>query len=245
MATEYSPQIVTNGLVLYLDAANPRSYVSGSTSWYSLIVNTASGSLINGPTYSSSSLGNIVLDGIDDYITQNYYTATNFVDNQSWTIDVVVNVVSSESAGNTRGGILTNQLFSAETNPGGFGLNILSQTYCVNLTSGSTGNAVSYQFIAQTAINYNTIERITAVWDSSTSTVSIYRNGVLANSSTSALYKWSTRTSGTLQYIGTSSQGGWSYYFPMRLYTVSLYNRALSQTEISQNFNATRNRYGI
>ena len=56
MATKYSPQVVTNGLVLCLDAANPRSYVSGSTNWFNLANTSISGSLTNGPTYSSNNL---------------------------------------------------------------------------------------------------------------------------------------------------------------------------------------------
>ena len=70
MATQYAfGKIVTNGLVLALDAANPKSYVSGSTTWRDLSGNNNSGSLVNGPTYSSDSGGSIVLDGVDDGVT--------------------------------------------------------------------------------------------------------------------------------------------------------------------------------
>jgi hypothetical protein len=196
--------------------------------------NNNSGSLTNGPTFNSN--GAIVLDGINDYVSQNYYTATNFVNNQSWTIDVLINVLSSQSAANTTGGVLTNQRYQSEQDPGGFGLNIINKNYCVNLTSGSTGNAITNEQLAQTPINYTKNERITALFNSASSTVSIYRNGVLANTTTNANYKWSTRSSGVLQSIGTSTQGGWGYFFPMKLYNVSLYNRALTQAEISQNY---------
>ena len=54
MAFRYSPKIVTDGLVLYLDAANPKSYVSGSTLWNDLTINSNNGVLTNGPTFSSS-----------------------------------------------------------------------------------------------------------------------------------------------------------------------------------------------
>jgi hypothetical protein len=209
-------------------------YITGSRAvWLDMSGNNYSASLINGPLYND---GTIVLDGIDDYITQNYFTSNDFSDNQSWTIDALVNVVSSESAGNTRGGILTNQLYQSQDNPGGFGLNIITQTYCINLTSGSTGNAISYQQLSSIAINYNKVERITAVWDSGSSTAKIYRNGVLGNSSTSTSYRWSPRSIGTVQHIGTSTQGGWSYYFPMKLYNLALYNKALSDAEIKQNY---------
>jgi hypothetical protein len=231
---EVYPNIVTSGSIIMLDAGFVGSYPTTSSIWYDVSGNNNSGSLLNGPTFNSN--GAIVLDGIDDYVSQNYYTATNFVNNQSWTIDVLINVLSSQSAANTTGGVLTNQKFQTETDPGGFGLNIINKNYCVNLTTGSTGNAITNEQLAQTPINYTKNERITALFNSASSTVSIYRNGVLANTTTNANYRWSTRSSGVLQYIGTSTQGGWGYFFPMKLYNVSLYNRALTQAEISQNY---------
>ena len=68
-AVEGGPNVVYNGLVLYLDAANNKSYVSGSTSWLDLTPNQSnSGSLTNGPTFNTGSGGNIVFDGTNDYI---------------------------------------------------------------------------------------------------------------------------------------------------------------------------------
>jgi hypothetical protein len=234
MNYEY-PQIVTDGLISNLDAKFLASYPTTQSTWYNISGNDTSGSLINGPTFNQGQ-GAIVLDGIDDFINQNFYTSTYYGINQSWTIDVSLNIISSQSAGNTRGGVVTNQLFQVETDPGGFGLNIISQNYCINLTSGSTGAALSQQILAQTPINYNKNEHITALFDSSSSTVRIYRNGVLANSSTSVNYKWTPRSVGLTQRIGTSTQGGWGFYFPMKFYNVSLYNKALSQQEILQNY---------
>jgi hypothetical protein len=231
---EVYPNIVTSGSVIMLDAGFVGSYPTTASKWYDISGYNNSGSLLNNPTFNSN--GAIVLDGIDDYVSQNYYTATNFVNNQSWTIDVLINVLSSQSAANTTGGVLTNQRYQSEPDPGGFGLNIINKNYCVNLTSGSTGNAITNEQLAQTPINYTKNERITALFNSASSTVSIYRNGVLANTTTNANYKWSTRSSGVLQSIGTSTQGGWGYFFPMKLYNVSLYNRALTQAEISQNY---------
>ena len=63
-----SPPIVTSGLVLNLDAANPASYPGSGTTWTNLISGGVNGTLVNGPTYSSVNGGVIVLDGINDYI---------------------------------------------------------------------------------------------------------------------------------------------------------------------------------
>jgi hypothetical protein len=64
----YSPRIVTSGLVLALDAAERLSYPRTGTTWRDLSGNSNNFSLINGPTFSNTNLGNIVFDGADDYL---------------------------------------------------------------------------------------------------------------------------------------------------------------------------------
>ena len=67
MSFSYSPKIVTDGLVFYVDAANPNSYVSGNTTVDSL-VGDISDSLLNGVNFSPNRQGIWVFDGVDDYI---------------------------------------------------------------------------------------------------------------------------------------------------------------------------------
>jgi prepilin-type N-terminal cleavage/methylation domain-containing protein len=62
------PPIVTNGLVLNLDAGNPASYPGTGTTWTDLSGNSNNGTLVNGPTYNSANGGVIALDGVNDYI---------------------------------------------------------------------------------------------------------------------------------------------------------------------------------
>jgi len=68
MSFHYSPKIVTDGLVLYLDAANPKSYPGTGTSWFDLSGNSNNGELINGPTYDGNNGGSLVFDGVNAYI---------------------------------------------------------------------------------------------------------------------------------------------------------------------------------
>jgi hypothetical protein len=70
------PNIITDGLVLYLDAGNTYSYTSGSTVWNDLSRSQTSGSLINGPTFSSANNGSIVFDGSNDYVRTPIITTT-------------------------------------------------------------------------------------------------------------------------------------------------------------------------
>lgn len=73
MATIGGYNVVTNGLVLSLDAANARSYVSGSSTWFDVSGYANSGSLLNGPGYDPSYNGMITFDGVDDYFNSTNY----------------------------------------------------------------------------------------------------------------------------------------------------------------------------
>jgi hypothetical protein len=66
-----APAIDTNGLVLYLDAANPASYSGTGTTWADLSGFGNSGTLVDGPSYDHSNGGTIVFDGLDDYVSTN------------------------------------------------------------------------------------------------------------------------------------------------------------------------------
>lgn len=69
MAFQYSPKVVTDNLVLYLDGANPRSYVSGSSIWTDLGKNNVNGTLTGGPSYNSANGGVVSFDGNNDYMS--------------------------------------------------------------------------------------------------------------------------------------------------------------------------------
>ena len=72
MSWHNGAKIVTNGLVLYLDAANPKSYPGSGNNWYDLTPNNNSGVLTNGPLYNSDMNGVIVFDGVNDKVQTTY-----------------------------------------------------------------------------------------------------------------------------------------------------------------------------
>jgi alpha-tubulin suppressor-like RCC1 family protein len=80
MSVAYNSSIVTNGLVLALDAGNSKSYPGSGTTWTDLTNNGRNGTLTNGPTYSSANGGSLVFDGIDDFVSSvsNLTLANNF-----------------------------------------------------------------------------------------------------------------------------------------------------------------------
>jgi hypothetical protein len=78
MALFHSPSIVTNGLVLCLDAANRKSYPTTGTVWTDLSGNGRTGTLENTPTYSSSNGGYIIFDGSNEYVSSTLPALTSY-----------------------------------------------------------------------------------------------------------------------------------------------------------------------
>jgi len=66
MALAHSPRIVTDGLVLCLDAGNSKSYSGSGTTWNDISGNGNNGTLVNGVIFNG---GLFDFDGVDDYIS--------------------------------------------------------------------------------------------------------------------------------------------------------------------------------
>jgi hypothetical protein len=237
MAFQYSPKIVTDGLVLYLDAANTKSYVSGSTTWNDISRSGVNGTLVNGPTFSGTNGGSIVFDGADDYVTDIGTVSTfSFMQNTGvFTINVWVkpNVLGTAMyfIGNNDGttgakgfflGKLSNNRFNFTLTYGASGLSILSfqlvdyytDTNWVNVTISSNGlNAIAYK----NGTRFGTSNSITIL-----STGDSTRNLSIGRINNSPGTNWS----------GSIAQ-------------TSIYNRTLSAQEVLQNYNATKSRFGL
>jgi len=82
MSTIGGPNIVDSGLVLELDAGNTKSYPGTGTTWFDKSGNAYNGTLTNGPTFNTGSLGSLVFDGVDDYVNNIGTTSTfSFIQN--------------------------------------------------------------------------------------------------------------------------------------------------------------------
>lgn len=223
MAFNYSPKIVTNGLVLYLDAANTKSFVSGSTRWNDISRSGISGTLVNGPTFSNTNGGNIVFDGVDDYGT----LSSNLVLNGSftWVINCKSNVMS---AAQNRQTYLagTGNWFEQSDNDTLFVVNTNELSFNLELPTGLLPQNTWYN-IAVTRKTDNTFD--------------FYYNGV----------KQTLRGGGTtpvsasynISIVGAISGGG--RYWNGNMSQILIYNRALTSDEILQNYNATKSRFGL
>jgi hypothetical protein len=99
MAYFHSPRIVTDGLVLALDAANTKSYPGSGTTWSDLSGNSNNGELVNGITYDDTNLGSLVFDGVDDYVQITKVPSIDFTPTSSFTMMVWAKVLGLSEIG--------------------------------------------------------------------------------------------------------------------------------------------------
>lgn len=230
MAITYNTSIVRSGLVLHLDAANPKSYPGSGTAWRDLSGNGNNGTLTNGPAYSSSNKGNITFDGTNDYVN----CGTGLAQSGSWTL------TSFAKFSNTSTQVILGRTGGSAT---GFAqnYNIYTQTSKFRVATSSD----SYRFAeSTTTMIVNTWYYVTGVYDSATKILSIYVNGVFESSA--AALTGTPPTAGA-QYVILGASDGLSAANRMtgNISSASIYNRALTALEIQQNFEALRGRYGV
>lgn len=225
MGVNYSPRIVTDGLVLCLDAANKKSYPGSGTSWYDLSGNRNTGTLTNGPTFSSNNNGTIVFDGVNDVVSipnngqfsfkGNTFSINMWIYPTSWTNTINARtLIDFESAG-WKGWLI--RQYGTNTYLGGNSDTRISSV----LPSLNSWTNLSFTSNGTNAI--------------------LYYNGIV-NYSTTIYYPSNSTTSS--YGIGNNSENP-AQGFQGQIPLVQVYNRALSADEISQNFNALRGRYGL
>jgi hypothetical protein len=233
MAFSYSPKIITEGLVLYLDAANPYSYVSGSTSWSDISRGDNNGTLVNGPTFSSANGGSIVFDGTNDYIgVPNGYTSV-MKGNDYWTVSMWYKTISTLNSG------------PVLVSPGVGQLNYFDLFLQVTLSQvyfSAGGGAGSNYLQGSVSLSNNTIYNVVFV-KNGTTTGKFYINTVEVNLSTFGTGLGAMPNVNADFIIGSFKQTGWE--LNGNIYSTQMYNRAFTQAEILQNYNATKTRFGL
>ena len=224
MGIDYNNIIVSDGLVFYIDAANPRSY-SGTGLTANGLVGGIGATLINGVGFTSSNNGSFIFDGSDDYIAVN---GTNFpLSNSPRTLNIWYYTNTSTWQGNI------NNLFWYGTASG-------RQSFGVDFNTYPEMEFYSWA----DDMNWNTTapqvgwKNLQIAYDGNL-TVRIYELGVLVATKTLG-GQLNTVLSSNVQ-IGAII--GLSGYFDSNISQVSMYNRALTAQEILQNYNATKGRY--
>jgi len=214
------PNTVTDGLVLYLDAANTKSYVSGSTTWNDLSRDSKICTLINGPTYDSANGGSIVFNGTDEY-----GTVTQLNTNTNFTFEVFLKGTS----------IATDQMYIGTSDTAIYCRILNSQPH---LSIRAAGTLIQRTFSPTLILQNNQIYHIVSLYDGIQ--MKIYVNGVLYTGSilNENILAWS------ISRIGRYRDGD-SRFFTGNLFSVRVYNRALLDSEVLQNYNALKTRFGL
>ena len=212
--------IITNGLILNLDAGNTTSYSGTGTTWTDLSGNGNNGTLYNGTSYSSANGGTMVFDGVNDYIK------------------ILTGLPSSN----------TLSVWFKQSTPRGTGLLETGAPSGIPLPNGSpyllVDLGIDYLRVYGEATGFSTNSPyIPTNWYNVTITGSsdgvrkIYMNGVLITTkNVIPSYGYNTAINIGVGYYG---------YFNGNVPVVHAYNRVLTQAEITTNFNALKSRYGL
>jgi len=237
MAVQYANgKIVTNGLVLALNAADKNSYTSGSSIWNDLSGNnyngTVTGSIL--PTFSTSNGGSLSFLGGGagtSYIAEPSIPDSFWISG-SWSISAWVKFNVVNTGTNTDNAIV------------GHGTVLGTNTY---LHLGERGAKVQFglygnDIIGAIPLSANIFYNIVWTHDYTTALKQIYVNSIFDTSG------------GTVRYAGVGSNTrigsysvspGFGLCLNGNLYNIQFYNKVLSSSEIQQNYNAQKSRFGL
>ena len=213
MSYKYGPSIVTDGLVFYVDAANSNSYPGTGTTWSDLVGGN-DGTLTNGPTFDSGNGGSLVFDGGDDYVEVTG-SITNLVNDYS--IDIWWDCNDGEP-----------RLYYSRSSGGGI---TISSRGTTGFKLTKFGVVDIYIGSCPTDTNIHNV----VVTYSSTGGVKVYLDGSLNGSSSNT----ADQNSYSSIKIGTGQDGA----HDGNIYATKIYDRVLSASEITQNYNALKNRF--
>lgn len=220
MSFKFSPQIVTNGLVFALDAANYNSYPENGTTWYDISGNSNNGTFSGDPTFTTDNGGAIVFDGTGDRIDVGNPTILQL---DAFTISVWFYFEAFGGLVSKRDGFPNNMAYS---------LFIFQTTNLPTLDIGTT------RVTANTALTTNNWYNLTATYDNTTA--NIYLNSSLDKTQAAT----NSMVDGGNLFIAQLG-GNTTYTFTGRIPIVNIYNRALPSEEVVQNYNAHKSRFNL
>ena len=221
------PDIITEGLVLAVDAGSTRSYPGSGTTTTSLVSSNI-GSLINGVGFSGDNGGAFTFDGVNEFIS---FDTTLTFSSANLTSVAWVKLDSYPSQNSTIG-------FSPDSGTTGFRIYSISATSLGVWTRNGTGGGVTA--IATTnGIPLNEWVQVTFVLNGTNG--KIYKNGVEVLTGTF------TQTPNALSSspVWLSRYSGGGYVLDGKTASALLYNRALTAAEVLQNYNAKKSRFGL
>ena len=235
MGIDVGPIEITDGLVMYLDAANTKSFSGSGSTWYDMSGNANHATIVNSPTYSNLKNGAFSVDNVGT----NYFSLDSKVSMINANAGTVggwvrfsaapsgVNYVFVSYGGNAAGGGFLLIYTGLDGANRGLTFQVFGGSISPSVDSGLS-YAASSSYAGQDI-------HMMATW--TTSEVKLYLNGLLQ---TNFANNAAIPTQSTLRI---SSENGRTRGVNGYVYNCSIYNRALSATEILQNYNATKGRY--
>ena len=220
------PDMIQNGLVLALDAADRNSYPGSGTTWSDVSGNSNNGSLVNGPTFNTSNNGAIIFDGTNDSLSHPTITFTN----QPYSLELFGKITSTIDTNNRRS-IFGNVNYASEFSA--------TQTYFTNITCDSTPSYFNFAFTSAGSLVVNSIFHWIFTVNSS-KTVQIFLNSRSATAD--------TQLTGFTTISSTFTRFGiWTTIRPYigDVYSIRIYNQALSASQVLQNYNAQKSRFNL
>lgn len=222
-----NPSIITNGLILNLDAGNTFSYSGSGTLWNDLSKYGNDGTLINSPSFNSANGGSIVFDGLDDYVNCGNASSLQI------TVGTISVWVKTTTPGSSYRGIITKPLawglFVKDgiliTYDWGTPVTMGTRTTGINISDGTWKNVVM---------------TFTETIGTPSNNVIIYLNG---NPVLTTTVKHSSNSNNV--QLGSNTAGSTNQFLNGNISQILIKNRVLSETEILENFNATKARYGL
>jgi hypothetical protein len=243
MGVKSGPRIIKDSLIIHLDASVSRAYSGSGNTWYDISGNNNHGYLVNTPTFNSSgAASNFSFNGTDEYVDITTSPNTFSYNRSSFTVLGWVRFTSLPNP--FYAGTIIGKWNIGSDQFNEFILNTQDETRTFVLgvdfdDSLSPNNAVSDIVTTNTTYTTNIWYHVCGTFNNGVS--SIYLNGILENSATSA---YTTIRTDNTAYLRSA-------LFYTNLYSVGqrsiiqMYNRALTAQEVLQNYNATKRRYGL
>jgi hypothetical protein len=230
--TGFAPP-VTNGLLTYLDAA---FYPGTGSAWSDLSGNNNTATLVNSPTYSNDNGNYFLLNGTNQQInlSTTYSSVVNNFSAEVWCLPLATISMQSESNSGTAGVVAGVRLIRDVQSGSNAGFGLLVGTNGVQVAEHAAGYL---PILLAHTITINSVSQIVIVYNNKQPL--LYINGVFVKSGATSTISNILLNGST---IGTADYGG---FWSGRLHALRYYDRALSASEVTQNFNALRGRYGI
>ena len=246
MAGNNGPKIITNGLVLCIDAADRKSYTgSGSASWTDLSNNNNTSTLTNNPTFNYENSGSIVLNGSTQYILDS--SISNF---NVGCIDLWIKPTAIINASSAFSNLLQLKIGTLDADAWniafGISTGFLTNEY-ITIADGSSGASAKRTCVTDGgSLAANTWVNIVFNWESTV--YKIYINNIVKITSAPAGGNVGQLITPNMYLLGAfqlNTSAAYSGFFGGAFSIVRIYNRTLMATELLQNYNATKGRFNL